>query len=43
MPVKPSIGLIIEGFFAKSIDAHVPLWIVHVLLFWYQMQQVCIK
>ena len=29
--------------FAKLIDAHAPLLIVRVLLFWYQMQQVCIK
>ena len=29
--------------FAKLIEAHAPLLIVRVLLFWYQMQQVCIK
>ena len=29
--------------FAKLIDAHASLLIVRVLLFWYQMQQVCIK
>ena len=29
--------------FAKLIDAHAPLLIGRVLLFWYQMQQVCIK
>ena len=29
--------------FAKLIDAHAPLVIVRVLLFWYQMQQICIK
>ena len=28
---------------AKFVDAHAPLLIVRVLLFWYQMQQVCIK
>ena len=29
--------------FAKLIDAHAPLLIVRVLLFWCQMQQVCIR
>ena len=29
--------------YAKLIDAHAPFLIVRVLLFWYQMQQVCIK
>ena len=41
MPVKLSIVLIIES--AKSINTHAPLLIVRVPLFWYQMQQVCIK
>ena len=29
--------------FAKLIDTHAPLLIVRILLFWYQMQQVCIN
>ena len=29
--------------FAKLIESHAPLLIVRILLFWYQMQQVCIK
>ena len=29
--------------FRKLIDAYAPLLIVPVLLFWYKMQQVCIK
>ena len=29
--------------FAKLIDTQAPLLIVRVLLFWYQMQNVCIK
>ena len=30
-------------FYGKLIDGHAPLLIVRVLLFWYQMQLVCIK
>ena len=29
--------------FAKLIESHAPLLIVRILLFWYQMQQLCIK
>ena len=29
--------------FAKLIESHAPLLIVRILLFWYQMQQVCMK
>ena len=29
--------------FAKLIESHAPILIVRILLFWYQMQQVCIK
>ena len=29
--------------FAKLIESHAPLLIVRILLFWYQVQQVCIK
>ena len=29
--------------FAKIIDTHFPLLIVCILLFWYEMPQVCIK